>query len=170
MLRFLCILIVVVSTVGGIAYHSAQSKMSFKTDFSALKLGMNLDEVENIFGAPTSQSRNILTYILPNSSVLTVTLRDDLVSSAKVKFIQPVKVTDPELRKLTLVQMDPALIDEKPSWFFAGAPEQGLIYKITADGVIESLTWVEPFTLHSHSPKNVQALLRDFKSAHLSNM
>jgi hypothetical protein len=60
--------------------------------------------------------------------------------------------------------------NEKPSCFFAGAPELGLIYKITSDGIIESMTWVEPFTLHSHHPKNVQALLRDFKSTLLSNM
>ncbi len=166
MLRFLFILTVVFGTVAG-AYLTAQSKISYKSDLSALRLGMDLSSVKNVFGAPTSENRNILTYILPNSSVLTITFRDDVVTSAKVKFIQPVTVTDPELRKLTLVQMDPAMTDEKPSWFFAGAPEQGLIYKITADGVIESLTWVEPFTLHSHQPKNVQALLRDFNSTHL---
>ena len=166
MLRFLFILAVVFGTVTG-AYFAAQSKLTQKSDFSALKLGMGLSSVKDAFGAPTSENRNILTYILPNSSILTITFRDDVVTSAKVKFIQPVTVTDPELKKLTLVQMDPALTDEKPSWFFAGAPEQGLIYKITADGVIESLTWVEPFTLHSHRPKNVQALLRDFKSTHL---
>ncbi len=169
MLRFLCILTLVMSTIVG-AYFTAQSKISYKSDLSALKLGMGLSAVKKSFGAPTSENRNILTYILPNSSVLTITFRDDVVTSAKVKFIQPVTVTDPELKKLTLVQMDPALNDEKPSWFFAGAPEQGLIYKITADGVIESLTWVEPFTLHSQQPKNVQALLRDFNSTNLSNM
>lgn len=169
MSRFLFILAVVFSTVIG-AYFTAQSKISYKTDLSALKLGMELTDVKETFGAPTSENRNILTYILPNSSVLTITFRDDVVTSAKVKFIQQVKVTDPELRRLTLVQMDPAMNDEKPSWFFAGAPEQGLIYKITADGVIESLTWVEPFTLHSHRPKNVQALLKDFNNTHLSNL
>ena len=166
MLRFLFILTVVFGTVAG-AYFTAQSKITYKSDLSALKLGMSLTSVKDTFGAPTSENRNILTYILPNSSVLTITFRDEVVTSAKVKFIQPVTVTDPELRKLTLVQMDPALTDEKPSWFFAGAPDQGLIYKITADGVIESLTWVEPFTLHSHQPKNVQALLRDFNSTHM---
>jgi hypothetical protein len=169
MLRFLFILVVVASTITG-AYFTAQSKIAAKSDLSALKLGMDLASVKESFGVPTSEFRNILTYILPNSSVLTITLRDDVVTSAKVKFIQPVTVTDPELRKLTLVQMEPALNDEKPSWFFAGAPELGLIYKITADGIIESLTWVEPFTLHSHHPKNVQALLRDFKSTLLTNM
>lgn len=169
MLRFLFILSLVLGTIGG-AYLTAQSKIAYKSDLSALKLGMKLEEMKEVFGAPTSENRNILTYILPNSSVLTVTFRDDVVTSAKVKFIQPVKVTDPELRKLTLVQMDPALPEEKPSWFFAGAPEQGLIYKITADGVIESLTWVEPFTPHSQHPKNVQALLRDFNNTHVSNL
>ena len=169
MLRFLFIVILVIGTVSG-AYYTAQSKISTKTDLSALKIGMNLPAVKKAFGAPTSENRNILTYILTDSSVLTITLRDDVVTSAKVKFLQEVKVTDPELRRLTLVQMDPALSDEKPSWFFAGAPEQGLIYKITADGLIESLTWVEPFTPHTQQPKNVQALLRDFKSSHLSNM
>lgn len=164
MLRFFFIVSLVLGTIGG-AYYTAQSKITYKTDLSSLKLGMNLQQVKSTFGAPTSENRNILTYILPNSSVLTITFRDDVVTSAKVKFMQPVKVTDPELRKLTLVQMDPALTDEKPSWFFAGAPEQGLIYKITADGVIESLTWVEPFTLHSQRPKSAQALVRDFNNS-----
>lgn len=169
MLRMLFIVTLIIGTISG-AYYTAQSSITTKTDLSTLKLGMNLSQVKKVFGAPTSENRNILTYILPNSSVLTITFRDEEVTSAKVKFLQDVKVTDPELRKLTLVQMDPALSDEKPSWFFAGAPEQGLIYKITADGHIESVTWVEPFTLHSHQPKNVQALLRDFNSSHLSNM
>ena len=166
MLRFLFILSLVLGTVAG-AYFTAQSKIAYKADLSTLKLGMSSEEVKEAFGAPTSENRNILTYILPNSSVLTVTFRDDVVTSAKVKFIQQVKVTDPELRKLTLVQMDPALAEEKPSWFFAGAPEQGLIYKITADGVIESMTWVEPFTLQSPRPKSAQALVRDFNSTHM---
>ncbi len=169
MVKFFFILLVVLGTVSG-AYFTAQSKLTVKSDFSALKLGMNVEQIQANFGVPSSQSRNILTYILPNSSVLTITLRDDLVTSAKVKFIQPVKVTDPELRKLTLVQMDPAISDDKPSWFFAGSPGEGLIYKITADGVIESMTWVEPFTLHSHQAKNVQALLRDFNERQTSNM
>jgi hypothetical protein len=169
MLRILFIFSLIIGTVGS-AYYTAQSSLSTKADLSTLKLGMNLQRVKKVFGAPTSENRNILTYILPNSSVLTITFRDDVVTSAKVKFLQNVKVTDPELRKLTLVQMDPALSDEKPSWFFAGAPEQGLIYKITADGLIESVTWVEPFTLRSHQPKNVQALVEDFNSSHLSNM
>jgi hypothetical protein len=169
MTRFLLILVLILSTVAG-AYYTAQNKITQKTDLSALKLGMNLSQVKTTFGDPTSENRNIFTYILPDASVLTITFRDDVVTSAKVKFTQPVKVTDPELRKLTLVQMDPALADEKPSWFFAGAPEHGLIYKITADGVIESLTWVEPFTLHSQHPKNVQALVQDFNSSHLSNL
>lgn len=169
MLRFLFILALVMSTIAG-AYFTAQSKIALKSDLSALKLGMSLSQVKNRFGAPTSRNRNILTYVLPNSSVLSITLRDEVVTSAKVKFIQPITVSDPELRKLTLVQMDPAVNDERPSWFFAGAPEQGLIYKISADGIIESLTWVEPFTLHSHQPKNVQALLRDFNNTNLSNM
>lgn len=168
-MKFLFILFVVMGTVFG-AYFTAQSKLTVKTDFSALKIGQTMEEVQEIFGVPSSQSRNILTYIMPNSSVLTITLRDDVVSSAKVKFIQPVKVTDPELRKLTLVQMDPAVSDDKPSWFFAGSPGEGLIYKITAGGVIESMTWVEPFTFHSQQAKNVQALLRDFNERQTSNM
>lgn len=169
MLRFLFIVFVVLGTISG-AYYTAQSQLTKKTDFSALKIGMSLDEVKSSFGAPTSEFRNVFTYILPDSSVLTITFRDEVVTNAKVKFIQPVKVTDPELKKLTLVQMDPALSNERPSWFFAGAPELGLIYKITADGVIESMTWVEPFTLHTHQPKNVQALVEDFNSSNLSKL
>jgi hypothetical protein len=109
--------------------------------------------------------------VLEDSSQLMITLREDVAASAIVKFHRPLRIEDPEIKKLTLVQMSPAdLQNENPSWFYAGKPEEGLIYKITQQGTIESITWVPPFTNNNHQAKNLQVLVRDFKGQHLSNL
>ena len=106
-----------------------------------------------------------------NQKVDLKALRDDVVASAVVKFHGAIKIEDPEIRKLTLVQMAPPdFQNDDTSWFFAGKPSEGLIYKITQNGEIESLTWVPPFTYGSNQAKNLQVLLRDFKNQQLSNL
>ena len=153
------------------AYINAHHTLTQKVDLKALHLQMTVSELEATFGSPFSRQRSSLIYILEDSSQLSITLRDDVVASAVVKFHNPIKIEDPQMRQLTLVQMSPAdLQDENPSWFFAGKPEEGMIYKITQHGEIESLTWVAPFTYNNNQAKNVQALLRDFRSQHLSNL
>lgn len=147
------------------AYQMAQNKMGRPLHLDSLRLGLSVQEIEHSFGTPSSESRNSFTYVLNDGSVLSITFRDQKVSSAKIRFSKPMKIQDPEIRKLTLVQMDSeALQTSNPSWFFAGKPEKGLIYKITSDGTIESLTWVPPFTYAHNQPKRLQALLSDFKS------
>lgn len=165
---------VIFTTILGIiaiAYVNANQKLNQKIDLKALHLHMSISEVEANFGAPFSRQRNSLIYILEDSSQLSITLRDDVVANAVVKFHRPIKIEDPEIRKLTLVQMSPADIQNgDTSWFFAGKPSEGLIYKITQNGEIESLTWVPPFTYGSNQAKNLQVLLQDFKNQHLSNL
>jgi hypothetical protein len=149
----------------GFAYFSAQQKLKRPTDVSALQLGMSQSQLESAFGAPSAQERNKLTYILEDSSELIVSLREGLVSSAQLKFNRRLKIEDPKLRQLTLVQMDSESFTlDRPSWFFAGKPEEGLIYKITAEGLVESMTWVPPFTYGRNQAKALQALLKDFKN------
>lgn len=153
------------------AYNSAHEKMNHRSNLQKLTLGMNTSQIEKAFGVPTAQHRNQLIYVLDDTSELTITMRDEVATSAQIKFINPVKVSDPDLKKLTLVQMDPEeTTSGKPNWFFAGKPEEGLIYKITASGVIESITWVQPFTYRHERPKSVQVLVRDFNSRELSNL
>ena len=154
-----------------IAYINAHSKLTQTVDLSSIHLQMSVSELEKSFGSPTSRERNTITYILADSSQLTLTLRDDVVASAVVKYHNPIRIEDPQMRQLTLVQMSgEALESEDPSWFFASKPEEGLIYKITQKGEIESLTWVPPFTYGTHQAKNLQVLLRDFKSQHTSQL
>lgn len=154
-----------------VAFFNANSKLSKTVDLNALHLQMTVDELEQVFGSPTARERNSMTYILEDSSHLMITLRDDVVASAVVKYRNPIRIEDPQMRQLTLVQMAPGdLQDGNPSWFFAGKPEEGLIYKITQQGEIESLTWVPPFTYNSNQPKNLQTLVRDFKSQKTSNL
>jgi hypothetical protein len=146
------------------AWTAAQNKISRPLNLDSLRLGMSARDIEHHFGTPSAESRNQYTYILQDGSELQITFREKKVSSAKVKFHHSVKIEDPKMRKLTLVQMEHSEFDNNPSWFFAGKPEEGLIYKITSDGLIESLTWVPPFSYGSHRPKNLQALLQDFNS------
>lgn len=154
-----------------VAFYNANSKLAQTVDLKALHLQMTVSELEDAFGSPTSRERNALTYILEDSSLLSITLRDDVVASAVVKFHKPIRIEDPQMRQLTLVQMSPAdLHNEDPSWFFAGRPSEGLIYKITQKGEIESLTWVPPFTYNNNQPKNLQTLVQDFKTQKSSQM
>lgn len=165
------VIFTVILGIIAVAYVNANQKLTQKVDLKALHLQMTVSEVEASFGSPFSRQRSALIYILEDDSQLSITLRDDVVASAVVKFHNPIRIEDPEMRKLTLVQMSPAdLQNEDTSWFFAGKPEEGLIYKITQNGEIESLTWVPPFTYGSNQPKNLQVLLRDFKSQNLSNL
>lgn len=147
------------------AYQVAQNKIQRSQNLDALHLGMTGQEVDKAFGTPSAVSRNQLTYILDDGSELVITLRDKVVSNAKVKFRRLTQIQDPEMRKLSLVQMDMREDESnRPGWFFAGKPESGLIYKITTEGIIESLTWVPPFSYGNNRPKHLQALLQDFKS------
>lgn len=148
------------ATVG--AYHSARDKMSDIPDLRALHLGMSVDELKTSFGAPVYKHLNQLTYLLSDSAQLIVTLRDQEVASAQLKFHRPLKISDPQLKQLNLIQME-FKTHQDMSWFFAGNPEEGLIYKITTNGVIESITWVPPFGHKGQSTKHVGTLLRDFQ-------
>ncbi|GEM_PF-1058271 len=153
------------------AYFAAQSKIIHQPDLTKLHLGMTTQRLKYQFGPPDAQDRNTLTYIFDDSSVLTITLRDEVVASAKIKFHQPLKIEDPKLKEMSLVQMDAGnLIENNPSWFFAGKPEEGLIYKITSEATIESLTWVPPFTYAKENPRHLQVLIRDFKNQHSANL
>ena len=161
----------VILTVFALAYFSARESQGKKVSLSRLRLQMTVSELEKEYGAPFSRQRNMITYILEDSSQLIVTLRDEVIASAIVKFHRPLQIEDPELKKLSLVQMSPADIqNENPSWFYAGKPEEGRIYKITQDGYVESVTWVPPFTYNKQPEKNLQALVQDFKTQHLSNL
>lgn len=165
------VIFTIIFAVIGLAYFNAQSKMNTPLHLEGLRLGMDTYELRSTFGVPSAQDRNQLTYIFEDGSELTVTLRDEVVASAKVRFHNPLKIEDPQMRELTLVQMESDEYSSRsPSWFFAGKPEEGLIYKITSEGKIESLTWVDPFSYANNRPKNLQALIRDFRTQHLSNL
>lgn len=160
----------VIMSLVGFAYFSAQSKIKRTIHTQDLHLGMTIEQLEKAFGNPSAKNRNKITYIFEDSSELIITLRDEVVSSAQLKFHHPIKIEDPKMRQLSLVQMEANGADSHPSWFFAGKPEDGLIYKITSGGVIESLTWVPPFTYGNNQPKQLQALLHDFQSQQYSKM
>jgi len=150
---------------------SANQKKTFNLKINSIQLGMNEDQIYSHFGEPFAKIGNVLTYILDDSSELTISFRDGAVSSAQYKFKNPPRIKDSKLKKLTLVQMQSEeSYNNRPTWFFAGNPKDGLIYKVTSQGNVESLTWVPPFSYGNYQPKQLQALLKDFhlkQSAHL---
>jgi hypothetical protein len=168
-MKFTMLFLMIAGLIVG-AYFNARFKNTQVMDLTSIRLDMPEYEVINFFGHPHARNRNVITYILEDSSQLFITLRDGLVASAMVKYHRPLKIEDPQLKKLTLVQMSAVTLEEKPSWFFAGKPQEGLIYKITQKGEIESLTWVPPFSYGNNRPKNLQALFRDFKSQKVTNL
>ena len=163
-MRFGLYLILTLGLLFG-AYYTATLKIDRPLKLENLRLGMSLKEASKTFGSPSAQTHNQYIYILPDGSELSITLRDKRISSAKVKFKRGIKIQDPEMKRLTLVQMASHDFEtNNSSWFFAGKPEEGMIYKITSEGLIESLTWVPPFSVRQNAPKNLQALLRDFRT------
>lgn len=158
-------LLFIISLIFG-AHHIAKNKTDSALNLKALQLGMTIQDMETSFGTPSAKFRNQLIYILEDGSELIITLRDEKISSAKVNFHRMLKISDPEMKKLSLVQMDMQdFSSDRPGWFFAASPETGQIYKITSEGIIQSLTWVPPFTYGSNNrAKHLGALLRDFQS------
>src|SRR3989338_951709 len=88
------------------AYQTAQNQISRPLNLSSISLGMTVPEINKHFGTPSALIRNHYTYILSDGSELNFTLRDGLVSSANVKFHRKIQIQDPEMRKLSLVQME----------------------------------------------------------------
>lgn len=142
-----------------LALFSARSKMHDYSSLSDLKVGMTTEELE-FLGNPVSVSDREMVYLLPDQSSLIIALEDKKVFSAWLELKTPLKVQDPSLRNLTFVQMG---MDESqaPTWFYAAAPGEGRIFKVSEQGYVQSITWVKPFTPHGPS-RNLQALLNDF--------
>ena len=144
------------------AFKTAQVKLEKPINIDSVHLGMTPRDIERAFGTPSAQNGNKIVYILEDGSEMILTIREKVLSSATIKFRKKIQIQDPEIKKLSLVQMD-MREEAQLSWFLAGNPEEGRIYKVTSEGIIESLTWVPPFTYGTGRPKQLQALLRDFR-------
>lgn len=153
--------------MASLALFSARNKMHDYSSLGPLKVGLKASELE-FLGNPVSESDKELVYLLPDQSTLVIALDEGQVFSAWLDLKTPLKIQDPSLRHLTFVQMG---MDESqaPTWFYAAAPGEGRIFKVSEQGFIESITWVKPFAPHGPS-RNLQALLHDFtvqRPAHL---
>ena len=153
------------ATLVGVALWSAQSKVHDYSSLTPLRVGLAAQELE-FLGEPVSSSERELVYMLPDQSTLVVAVTDGKVSAAWLELRQPLKIQDPQLKKLRFVQMgmDASLA---PSWFYAAAADEGRIFKVSQQGVVESITWVKPFAPAGPS-RQLQALLREFTGARSS--
>lgn len=142
-----------------LALVSAQQKMHDYSTLADLRVGLSVDQL-GFLGNPVSVSDREIVYLLPDQSNLVIALSDGAVYSAWLELKTPLKIQDPSLRHLTFVQM--RMDDyQSPTWFYAAAPGEGRIFKVSDQGFIQSITWVKPFTPDEPS-RNLQALLNDF--------
>lgn len=141
------------------AIFSARHKAHDYQTIDGLRVGLHQSEL-SFLGKPASASKRELIYLMPDQSRLLVMLHDGFVTSAWLQLKQPLKIEDPQFKRLRFVQMgvDGSL---NPTWFYAGAGDQGKIFKISQAGLIESITWVRPFE-HAGPSRQLQALLREF--------
>lgn len=142
-----------------VALWSAQSKIHDYSSLAPLHVGLKVEEL-SFLGEPNSATERELVYILPDQSTLVVALEDGVVSAAWLDPRQPLKIEDPQFKQLRFVQMgvDAAL---SPTWFYAAAADRGRIFKVSQQGVVETITWVKPFSPAGPS-RQLQALLREF--------
>ncbi len=150
---------ITVMTIVTAAILSARQKSHNYQSLEGLRVGLRVEELA-FLGRPASASARERIYLLPDQSKLIVMLHDDFVTSAWMQLKQPLKIEDPQFKRLRFVQMgvDGSL---NPTWFYAGAGDQGKIFKISQTGLIESITWVKPFE-HAGPSRQLQALLQEF--------
>lgn len=142
-----------------LALYSAQTKVHDYSSLTDLRVGLNANQL-SFLGQPVSSSERERVYLLPDQSTLVVMIQDQKVSAAWMELRQPLKVEDPQFKRLRFVQMgvDAAL---SPTWFYAAAADQGRIFKISQQGLIESITWVKPFEPQGRTVQ-LQALVQEF--------
>ena len=141
------------------ALVSARQKMHDYSALAPLRVGLPVAQL-GFLGNPVSVSERELVYLLPDQSNLVIAVDDGEVFSAMLELKTPLKIQDPSLRNLTFVQMR---MDEyeSPTWFYAAAADEGRIFKVSSQGLIQTITWVRPFASVEPS-RNLQALLQDF--------
>ena len=148
------------------AYQSAEKKLKQSRNFDFIRSGISLTDLEKKIGRPLSSFQNENIYSLKDGSELKVTFHEGKILKANLKFNQLIQIEDPRVKGLTLVQIQADPYEaQNTSWFYAGDPAQGMIYKISSKGHVESISWLPPFQYNNgHHPKQLQALLQDFKT------
>ncbi len=165
---FLSLLSIPLIMIG--AYFFRPDSLSHTEKFPIV-LGMNADSIKKVIGLPTASDNQKWIYIFEDQSELALSFRDEVLWSATLTYHEPKEIQDPDFKELTLVQVGiDSAGSSKPAYFYAGAPGEGKIWKVNAQGKIESLTWVPPFSTGDHAPKNIQALYRDFRGQYQANM
>ncbi len=144
----------------GVALWSAQTKVHDYSSLESLKVGLPVEQL-SFLGEPLSITARERVYLLPDQSTLVVAVENERVAAAWLDLRQPLKIVDPQFKQLRFVQMgiDASLA---PTWFYAAAADRGRIFKVSQQGLIESITWVKPFAVDGGKARQLQVLLHDF--------
>ncbi len=150
---------IILSFVGLLSFLSAQNKVNDYSLVENLRVGTPLNEL-GFLGHPLSMNQRERVYQLPDYSSLVIHTDGEKVTGAWLQLRQPMRIEDPIIKQAQFVQlgMDHALA---PTWFYAGAADEGRIYRVSEQGLIESISWVKPFNALGPKQK-LQALLKEF--------
>jgi hypothetical protein len=141
------------------AFFTAQEKKVDLDPLLKIQVGMSAESL-SFLGPAISANDRERVYWLENGSTFLVTLFEGKITGGWLSFQSPLKIQEHSTQKLRFVQIN---LDHEndPSWFFAGAPSLGKVFKINQAGLIESIIWVKPFATDAPA-KNLQALYQDF--------
>lgn len=150
---------IILGFVGILSFVSAQNKVNDYSLVEGLRVGAPLDQL-GFLGLPLSVKERERVYQLPDFSTLVIHTDGQIVTGAWLQLKQPLRIENPSIKQVQFVQlgMDHALA---PTWFYAGAADEGRIYKVSEQGLIESISWVKPFNALGPKQK-LQALLKEF--------
>lgn len=145
--------------VTSFALFSANRKANHLNPFDLVRVGKSVESLRSL-GVPLSKSQSQNHYLLENGSTLVVNILNNRVSGAWIELKKPLSINDERFSHLRFVKLN--MEDtSRPSWFYAGSPSEGKIFKVSHKGMIESISWVKPFS-ESKNTKNLQALLFEF--------
>lgn len=155
-LGFCCALAIVLT-----ALWSAQQKMNDLDQVKQINVGAPVSSLNHL-GEPVSVSSSERMYFLNNGSTLVVSVFQHTITGAWLNLKNPISIQDEHLKSLRFVQVG---VDEslRPTWFYAGLPGDGRVFKVVQNGLIHSITWVRPFG-QKESPRQLQALYKEFTS------
>ena len=150
---------IILCLVGFLSFLSAQNKVNDYSLVESLRVGTPVTEL-GFLGHPLSMNQKERIYQLPDYSSLVIHSDGEKVTGAWLQLKQPMRIDDPTIKQVQFVQleMDNALV---PTWFYAGAADEGRIYRVSEQGLIESISWVKPFNALGPKQK-LQALLKEF--------
>ncbi|MBL7663596.1 MAG: hypothetical protein JNM93_00570 [Bacteriovoracaceae bacterium] len=162
MQKFITMALVVVGFT--VSYYRFSSSSLDIHEVEFLKVGLSSSEIVEKLGQPVKTEQHSWHYKLENKSMLILTIKENKLKGAVLKFTDPqnfdlVAHTEKEMVKIGEGNSPQ---NDNQKWVLIGIPEKGKLWKILEDKSVESISWIRPFK--SETPrKNPETLLAEFQ-------